>query len=350
MLRPTDARTSPALMPRHRSGPTPGGLSSCVLECGELDFPTLHYVEEAERSYATFQRLRQEGVIPVDARFQVSFPPQLGPRSWVFSRKRRTGPSRTPRTGERPRRRWPRSPRSCDTRTWRPVGHSERGTRHPCRRRTAAPLVPGSIARGEVVAPPSGHERTGGDRTRRRCPRLPLLLRHVGRVAEVVRAGHRHLCAVSQRGDRPRRPTRRLRPHARHARRRATLSLLPSRISRSATRAPILESCWMTGSKPSNGAQRATRYLADFGIASYCGWGREDPRAYPASSRTSAPVLSAYLRYSGTRRGEQHRTALHRPRSDPATGRGTAVVWAKARASGGPSQNKSRCRRTPPLC
>jgi hypothetical protein len=40
----------------------------------ELDFPTLHYVEEAERSYAIFRRLRDEGVIPPGARFKVSFP------------------------------------------------------------------------------------------------------------------------------------------------------------------------------------------------------------------------------------------------------------------------------------
>ncbi len=40
----------------------------------ELDFPTLHYVEEAERSYVTFRGLREEGAIPADARFQVSFP------------------------------------------------------------------------------------------------------------------------------------------------------------------------------------------------------------------------------------------------------------------------------------
>lgn len=39
-----------------------------------LDFPTLGYAEEAERSYAVFRRLRDEGVIPAGARFQVSLP------------------------------------------------------------------------------------------------------------------------------------------------------------------------------------------------------------------------------------------------------------------------------------
>jgi hypothetical protein len=39
-----------------------------------LTFDSLHYVEEATRSYETFRRLRDDGVIPADARFQVSFP------------------------------------------------------------------------------------------------------------------------------------------------------------------------------------------------------------------------------------------------------------------------------------
>ena len=39
-----------------------------------LTFESLHYVEEATRSYEIFRRLRADGVIPVDARFQVSFP------------------------------------------------------------------------------------------------------------------------------------------------------------------------------------------------------------------------------------------------------------------------------------
>jgi hypothetical protein len=39
-----------------------------------LAFPALGYAEEAERSYATFRRLRDDGTIPAAARFQVSFP------------------------------------------------------------------------------------------------------------------------------------------------------------------------------------------------------------------------------------------------------------------------------------
>ena len=39
-----------------------------------LTYPSLHYVEEATASYAIFRRLRDEGVIPSGARFQVSFP------------------------------------------------------------------------------------------------------------------------------------------------------------------------------------------------------------------------------------------------------------------------------------
>jgi hypothetical protein len=39
-----------------------------------LDYPPLGYAEEAERSYAVFRRLRDEGVIPAGARFQVTFP------------------------------------------------------------------------------------------------------------------------------------------------------------------------------------------------------------------------------------------------------------------------------------
>lgn len=39
-----------------------------------LSFESLHYVEEATRSYEIFRRLRDDGVIPAEARFQASFP------------------------------------------------------------------------------------------------------------------------------------------------------------------------------------------------------------------------------------------------------------------------------------
>jgi hypothetical protein len=39
-----------------------------------LDFPDLHYAEPAIESYRTFCRLREQGTIPADARFQVALP------------------------------------------------------------------------------------------------------------------------------------------------------------------------------------------------------------------------------------------------------------------------------------
>jgi hypothetical protein len=39
-----------------------------------LTFDSLHYVEEVTRSYETFKRLRDDGLIPAEARFQASFP------------------------------------------------------------------------------------------------------------------------------------------------------------------------------------------------------------------------------------------------------------------------------------
>jgi hypothetical protein len=45
-------------------------------------------------------------------------------------------------------------------------------------------------------------------------------------------------------------------------------------------------------------ARAAHRYLPDFGIASYCGWGREDPARVPtllANLRDSAERLTTVL-------------------------------------------------------
>jgi hypothetical protein len=45
-------------------------------------------------------------------------------------------------------------------------------------------------------------------------------------------------------------------------------------------------------------ARTAHRYLPDFGIASYCGWGREDPARVPtllADLRASAERLTTVL-------------------------------------------------------
>jgi hypothetical protein len=45
-------------------------------------------------------------------------------------------------------------------------------------------------------------------------------------------------------------------------------------------------------------ARAAHRYLADFGIASYCGWGREEPARVPtllANLRDSAERLTTVL-------------------------------------------------------
>ena len=98
-----------------------------------------------------------------------------------------------------------------------PVGHRERGARHPGRRPAAASLVAADVARGEMAASPRRHERAlvrdpGGGRAR-----LPLLLRDVGRLAEVGERRHLDPRPARERGRAPRRPARRLRPHAGHA-------------------------------------------------------------------------------------------------------------------------------------
>jgi hypothetical protein len=52
-----------------------------------LEFPPLGYAEAAKSSYAVFRRLKDEGAVPADVRFQVSLPTPLAPVSQFVAHK-----------------------------------------------------------------------------------------------------------------------------------------------------------------------------------------------------------------------------------------------------------------------
>ena len=79
-----------------RAGDGPYGRNAAVrlpagTDADEIEWPDLGYAVGYARSYATFRRLRDEGVVPPGVRFQVEYPT---PR-----RGRGPGPSRTAATG-----------------------------------------------------------------------------------------------------------------------------------------------------------------------------------------------------------------------------------------------------------
>ncbi len=53
-------------------------------DAGDVRFDDLHYATWAEKSYATFRRLKDAGTIPSDVRFQVSLPTPPGGVSFFF--------------------------------------------------------------------------------------------------------------------------------------------------------------------------------------------------------------------------------------------------------------------------
>ena len=154
----------------------------------QLTFDSLHYAEEATRSFEIFRRLRAAGDIPAGSRFQVCLPATgsavMGffaqPEDWpvVYDAYRRAIRAEVSQIVAAIPTRGPRHP----------VGYRERGSRHPRGRQAAPAVVSTDLARGEVATPSRRHESALRRHPRGRRPRLPLLLRDLGRLAEVGRA------------------------------------------------------------------------------------------------------------------------------------------------------------------
>jgi hypothetical protein len=264
-----------------------------------LTFDGLHYVEEATRSYEVFRRLRASGEIPTGARFQVSLPATgsavMGffarPEDWpvVYDAYRRAIRSEVSQiataiphedlviqwdiasevrdvlAGDRPLLAW--SPQTSLEEKWQ---------RHLGDMSHLSGDIPEDVVLGYHFC-----FGTWGGWPKSDAPDMAVCVRLANEA--VARAGRRvdyvHMPVMPNADD--------------------------------AFFAPLRDLA-IGGTRPYLGivlddgldaferrARAANRYLPDFGIASYCGWGREDPSSVPsilASLRDSAERLSSVLR------------------------------------------------------
>lgn len=259
----------------------------------QLTFESLGYAQEATRSYATFRRLREAGEIPAEARFQVSLPATgsavMGffaqPTDWpvVYDAYRRAiraevaqmvasiphddlviqwdiaSEVRDILAGDRPLLAW--SPQtSLDEKWQRHLGDMDH----------LSADIPEDVVLGYHFC-----FGTWGGWPKSEAPDMSVCVRLANEA--VVRAGRRvdyvHMPVMPHAGDDFFAPMR-------------DLAIGGTR--------PFLGIVLDDGLDAfERRARAAHRYLPDFGIASYCGWGREDP--------STVPVLLANLRDSAVR-------------------------------------------------
>jgi hypothetical protein len=263
-----------------------------------LDYPSLHYAEEAERSYSTFRRLRDEGVIPAGARFQVAFPTTgsavMGffavPDDWpvVYEAYRRAiraevaaiaefvphgdlvvqwdtaSEVRDILAGDEPLLPW--SPRTSLAEKW---------SRHLEDMNALAGAVPEDAALGYHFC-----FGTWGGWPKSVAPDIGICVRLANEA--VIRAGRTvdyvHMPVMPDADEEFFKPLE-------------GLAIGDTR--------PYLGIVLDDGLQAfERRARAAHRYLADFGVAYYCGWGREDPARLPAileNLRASAERLPSVL-------------------------------------------------------
>jgi hypothetical protein len=253
-----------------------------------LTFDRLHYASAAAESYSIFSRLRDEGVVPVDARFQVSLPATGSAVMGFFARSEE----------------WP--------------------IVYDAYRRA----IRGEVARIVEQLPPEDlviqwdiasevRDILAGDRPLLPwSPQTPLeekWQRHLGdmnelsrEIPEDVALGY-HFCFGTW-GGWPKSYTDDISIHVRlaneavrRAGRRVDYVHMPVMPDADDDFFPPLQELSIGDTRPFLGivlndgleaferrAKAVARYLPDFGIASYCGWGREAPE--------DVPVLLADLR------------------------------------------------------
>ena len=259
-----------------------------------LDYPPLGYAEEAERSYAVFRRLRDEGVIPAGARFQVTFPTSGSAVMGFFA---------VPDDWPAVYAAYQRAVRAEVTAIASFVPHRDLTVQWD-----TASEVRDILAGDEPLLPwsPRTSLEEKWSRLRRTWTRSP---------ASFPRTPCSATTSASARGAAGRSPTRRTS---------ASACVSPTRRCPGSGRhldyvhmpvMPDADDAWFApledleigDTKPFMGivlhdgldaferrARAVHRYLSDFGIASYCGWGREDPADIPDIPRTSGPARSAW--------------------------------------------------------
>lgn len=263
-----------------------------------ITFDRLHYASAAAESYEVFCRLRSEGVIPPPARFQVCLPATgsaiMGffarPEEWpiLYDAYRRAVRADVGRiveqipaedlvlqwdiasevrdilAGDRPLLPW--SPQTSLEEKWqRHLGDMEELSRD----------IPGDVALGYHFC-----FGTWGGWPKSYAPDMSVCVRLANEA--VVRAGRRvdyvHMPVMPDAADE---------------------FFTPLQDLTIGDTKPYLGIVLADGlGQFERRARAASRYLSDFGVASYCGWGRESPEDVPrllADLRTSAERLQALL-------------------------------------------------------